>query len=216
MVIYPIELITQQYFCHATQRWPRRSPNSARLIRIFMRWGCRKATCPTNRTTQLQVTIAMQIAPRSPPAARAASRLRPKPPTNGLLILKDLFGPLRIDLGFVLGSFSFVLGSFFATFADSKALLRFVFENMAYPRGGAGVQGPTGLCLRARYTLQLPYESRHPAGFRTGGDAENISIAPPTSPLCARSRRSSAASFTVALSAFALQPVHSPFLPIPA
>jgi hypothetical protein len=58
-----------------------------------------------------------------------------------LLILNDLRGPSRIELGFVLGSFRFVLGSFFEAFGDSKALLGFVFAFRAYPPGGPAISG---------------------------------------------------------------------------
>jgi hypothetical protein len=53
-----------------------------------------------------------------------------------VLILKDLLDAPLVEPGFVLGSFRFVLGSFFRTFIDFKRLLGFVFAFRVYPPGG--------------------------------------------------------------------------------
>jgi hypothetical protein len=58
-----------------------------------------------------------------------------------------------MHLGFVLGSFRFVLGSFFGTFVDSTALLGFVFAFRAYPRGGRRSDGSRGSVAGARPSL---------------------------------------------------------------
>jgi hypothetical protein len=57
-------------------------------------------------------------------------------PANFVLILNDLGDSERLESRFVLGSFRFVLGSFFRTFVDSKQLPRFVFAIRVLPPGG--------------------------------------------------------------------------------